>query len=311
MSYPINIMKRFFSILATLLFMTSAAMAQEQIPVEEMSFEIPHLSPDAKVLGMGGLSMTARSASHALYNNAATAAFSHTPFLISSSYYRQGKTDAYAVTGAFCFGNGNALQAGWRQYLYVGDSKDTSIDLGYSRRIGQQFAIGVVGRYMHQKREEVKVNALAVDLSAAYEVPIRNLGSYSTLRTGLKVSNIGGYLSDVDYALPLNVTAGVALDMHLTDEHEITVGTDMGYYCRPQSVRGYHMSVGAEYNLMQLIQIRGGYHYGEKEEAYCPSYATVGAGLRFLHIRVDFAYVFAKKDNPFRDTYSLSFGLDF
>ncbi len=45
------------------------------------------------------------------------------------------------------------------------------------------------------------------------------------------------------------------------------------------------MSVGAEYNLMQLVQLRTGYHYGERRDYY-PSYWTVGAGVRILHLRL-------------------------
>ena len=41
------------------------------------------------------------------------------------------------------------------------------------------------------------------------------------------------------------------------------------------------------------------------------SYWTVGAGLRILHLRLDFAYLFAKKHSLLRNTYSISFGLDF
>lgn len=49
----------------------------------------------------------------------------------------------------------------------------------------------------------------------------------------------------------MDLTAGVALDTFLSDVHEITVGTDLGYYFSPSKVRGFQMSVGAEYNLMQ------------------------------------------------------------
>ena len=56
----------------------------------------------------------------------------------------------------------------------------------------------------------------------------------------------------------MDFTVGAALDTFLTDAHEITVGTDLGYYFSPSSVRGFQMSVGAEYNLMQLVQLRTG-----------------------------------------------------
>ena len=134
-----------------------------------------------------------------------------------------------------------------------------------------------------------------MDLSAAYQLPLENVGSYSTLRAGAKLGNLGGYVHDTDYTLPMDFTVGAALDTFLTDAHEITVGTDLGYYFSPSSVRGFQMSVGAEYNLMQLVQLRTGYHYGERRD----------------YLRLDFAYLFAKKHTLLRNTYSISFGLDF
>ena len=171
-------------------------------------------------------------------------------------------------------------------------------------------AVGVVARYMHLKRPETSADALAVDLSAAWSHPLENVGSYSTLRAGAKLGNLGGYLRDTEYTLPMDFTVGAALDTFLTDAHEITVGTDLGYYFSPSAVRGFQMSLGVEYNLMQLIQLRAGYHYGERRDYY-PSYGSVGAGVRFLHLRLDFAYLIAKKQTLLHNTYSISFGLDF
>ena len=108
----------------------------------------------------------------------------------------------------------------------------------------------------------------------------------------------------------MDLTIGAALDTYLSDAHEITVGTDLGYYFSPGSVRGFQMAVGAEYNLMQLLQVRGGYHFGERR-AYYPSHWSVGMGARFLHLRLDFAYLIADRDTPLHNTYSISFGLDF
>ena len=211
----------------------------------------------------------------------------------------------------FCrFDNINLVQAGWRQSLREHGNNDMAVDLGYARRIGDRWAVGIVGRYMHLKRPDISADALAVDLSAAWQRPLENVGSYSTLRAGAKLGNLGGYLRDTEYTLPMDFTVGAALDTFLTDAHEITVGTDLGYYFSPSAVRGFQMSLGAEYNLMQLVQLRTGYHYSERRDYY-PSYWTVGAGLRILHLRLDFAYLFAKKHSLLRNTYSISFGLDF
>lgn len=267
-------------------------------------------TPDAKALGMGGVAMTTLSGSHAIYNNSATAIFSQMPSQVSSSYYGQGEFDYYAVTGFCRFDNVNMAQIGWRQYLRERGNNDMAVDLGYSRRLGERSAVGIVGRYMHLKRHDDTADALAVDLSVAWSQPLENVGSYSTLRVGGKLGNLGGYLGKTDYTLPMDLTAGVALDTFLTDAHEITVGADWGYYFSPARVRGFQMSVGAEYNLMQLIQLRAGYHYGERRNYY-PTYGSVGAGVRFLHLRLDFAYLIARKETLLHNTYSISFGLDF
>ena len=219
-------------------------------------------TPDAKALGMGGVAMTTLSGSHAIYNNSATAIFSQMPSQVSSSYYGQGEFDYYAVTGFCRFDNVNLAQIGWRQYLRERGNNDMAVDLGYSRRLGDRWAVGIVGRYMHLKRPDDTADALAVDLSAAWSMPLEN------------------------------------------------VGADWGYYFSPARVRGFQMSVGAEYNLMQLIQLRAGYHYGERRNYY-PTYGSVGAGVRFLHLRLDFAYLIARKETLLHNTYSISFGLDF
>ena len=267
-------------------------------------------SPDARVLGMGGVMMTNVSGSHAIYGNAAQQAFSYLPSQVASSYYGQNTFDYYAVTGFCRIDNANLLQAGWRQYLRERGNNDMAVDLGYSRRITDRWAIGVVGRYMHLKRPGASTDALAADLSLAYQQPLEGIGSFSMLRAGARLGNLGAYLDDADYTLPMDVTAGVALDTFFSDAHELTLGVDLGYYFSPKAVRGFQTSVGAEYNLMQLFQLRAGYHYGE-QRFYYPSYWSLGCGVRFLHLRLDFAYLFARKHTLLHNTYALSFGFDF
>ena len=46
-------------------------------------------------------------------------------------------------------------------------------------------------------------------------------------------------------------------------------------------------------------------------EPFYPNYATIGAGVRFLHIKLDFAYIFAARSTALHNTYSISFGFDF
>ncbi len=293
-------MKRFVILLAALTALHGALSAQEAT--------LP--TPDAKAIAMGGVTMTTLSSSHPIYNNAAITVFSMTPSQISSSYYGQGTFDYYAVSGSCRLDQANLLQAGWRQYLRERGNNDMAVDLGYTRKLNENWALGIVARYLRLNRPDISADALAADLSMAYQRPLENLGSYSALRIGAKLANLGAYLRETDYMLPMDLTVGAALDTFLSDAHEITVGADLGYYFYPKSVRGCQMAIGLEYNLMQLVQFRAGYHYGE-QRYYYPSYWSTGVGVRILHLRLDFAYLFAKEQTLLHNTYSLSFGFDF
>lgn len=186
-------MKRMLTLLAVLTAL--CGRAQEAV--------LPN--PDAKSMAMGGVAMTTLSGSHAIYGNSATAVFSMMPSQISSSYYGQGDFDSYAVSGYWRFDVCNLVQAGWRQYLRERGNSDMAVDLGYSRRIGERWALGLVGRYVHLSRPDGSADALAADVSAAYMLPL-DLGSYSTLRAGAKLGNLGGYLDGVGRSLPMDLT---------------------------------------------------------------------------------------------------------
>lgn len=265
---------------------------------------------DARALAMGGVTMTTVSGAHTLYNNAAATAFSPFPAKISTSYYGQADFDYYAVSGYWRPDRNNNIQAGWRQFLREKGNRDSALDLGYTRLVNDRWSVGVVARYMHLKRYEERADAVAVDLSVAWQKPIEGIGEFAMLRSGAKVANLGAFVEDTGYSLPMDVTAGVALETYFSDAHQLTVGLDAGYCFTPSAVRGFQAAVGAEYSLMQLIRLRAGYHIGERD-AYYPSFASFGAGISLLHIRVDFAYLLAEKNTLLRNTYSISFGLDF
>lgn len=293
------IMKRFF-VAALALVVVGTTSAQE--------LSLPLI--DARALAMGGVTMTSVAGAHTLYNNAAATAFSPYPARISSSYYGQADFDYYGVSGYWRPDRSNTFQAGWRQFLREKGNRDSALDLGYTRLVNEEWSVGVVARYMHLKRYEERADALAVDLSVAWQRPIEGIGEFALFRSGAKLSNLGGFVEDTGYSLPMDLTVGSALETYFSDAHQLTVGADVGYYFTPSAVRGFQASVGAEYSLMQLIRLRAGYHVGERK-AYYPSYASFGAGVSLLHLRVDFVYLLAEKESFLRNTYSISFGLDF
>lgn len=292
-------MKRLLTILL-------AVLGAVRLEAQEAAFP----TIDAGSLGMGGITMTTLSDAHTVYNNAAFTLFSRAPLQLSTSYYGQRDYDYYAASGYWRWNSRNALQIGWRRYLHGQGERDEAFDLGYSRRLGERFAVGIVGRYMHFGRPDGSADALAADLCAAWSLPIEALGHYSTVRLGAKLANLGTALGDAEMRLPVEFKAGAALDTFLSDAHEVTLAAEAGYCFTPSVVRGVQASVGVEYALMQLLQFRAGYHYGE-QKSYAPSYGSLGVGVRFLHLRLDFAYLLAARDSWLRNTYSITFGLDF
>ncbi len=285
--------------LATLAVLISGAAVAQNLP-----------SPDAKTLAMGGVEMTTFAGSHTIYNNMAMAAFGTQSFQLSSSYNRWEGIDYYTVTGSKRIGTHNTLQAGWRNYRYTADHRDMSFDLGYARNLNDNLALGVTGHYLNLKRPTATDHALSFDISMALRGDV-NVGEYGQWRVGARIEGLGGYFdSNAGSTLPLSLTAGAALDTYLSDAHQITVAADCGYNFKPSAVKGLHASLGAEYNLMQLFQLRAGYHLTENMP-YTSNYGSVGCGVRFMHLRLDFAYLIAKKSSPLHNMYSLSFGLDF
>lgn len=274
--------------------------------------ELPTLGLDAKSMAMGGVTTTTLSASHAIYNNAVCAPLSPTQAQLSASYLMLEEYNCYTASGFYTFALRNSLLAGWRQFRHAPGNNDMMVDLGYARRIGETWSVGLVARYAHYRRPTGGSDALAADLSVLYLLPLEEVGYYSNLRFGAKVTNLGSWVNSPlkGDLLPIGCSIGAAFDTFITDAHEITVAADLGGYFNPAYARSFQASVGAEYNLMQLVQFRCGYHYGGGAD-YAPSYGSFGAGVRFLHLRLDFAYLVAEKGSWAHNACNISFGFNF
>ena len=78
---------------------------------------------------------------------------------------------------------------------------------------------------------------------------------------------------------------------------------DAGYYF----TGGFAAAVGASYAFDDMVFVRAGYRYGGK--SVIPSYASVGAGVRFAGVKVDLAYVVSS--SPMANTLGVSLGYSF
>lgn len=269
--------------------------------------------PDAKTLGMGSVTMPSTDTTHPVFDNPASVAFAPQIAQISTSYYQQDELDYHAVSGYYNFDTRNILEAGWTRSSQS-DYKEMRLSAGYVRRLSDRVSLGIAASYLRYGSGKEAQNALAADLSVMYIRPMSLFGRFSTLRIGGKAGYLGAYIerrTDLENYMPFTVTAGAALDTHLSDGHELTLGFDLGECFVPKRLRALTFNIGAEYNLMQLLQFRAGYRITDRIHTDAVGQPTVGMGVRILHLRFDAAYIFGRDKLALKECFCLSFGMDF
>ncbi|MBQ9185806.1 MAG: PorV/PorQ family protein [Bacteroidales bacterium] len=157
---------------------------------------------------------------------------------------------------------------------------------GVGVRVADQFSIGANVRYLRQTITDGRaIDAFAGDVMLYYK-PLKELGlTAGVVSVGSKVKSILGE----SYSLP--ASAKVAGDYTLDIEGNIIrADVDLDYYFSGNLTAG----IGAEYGFADMVFIRAGYHYGE-DKSVLPSFAAIGAGLKFYGVKLDFAYLTANK----------------
>jgi hypothetical protein len=58
-----------------------------------------------------------------------------------------------------------------------------------------------------------------------------------------------------------------------------------------------------------MVSFRAGYRYGG--DSPIPSFASVGAGVKFSGVKLDLAYLIAGGDSPMKNTLAIGLGYSF
>ena len=127
-----------------------------------------------------------------------------------------------------------------------------------------------------------------------------------SLTLALGVSSLGSRVESASgamYSLPASLTFGAGYLAEFAETHRVEVLLDADWYF----AGALSAAVGAEYNWNRMVSVRAGYRYGG--ESVIPSYASVGAGVEFIGISLDLAYLIATGDSPMKNT--LTFGLGY
>lgn len=115
-----------------------------------------------------------------------------------------------------------------------------SFDVSLGRQFGNNFSLGLTGRYIHSNlsngafvagQQTKAANAVAADVSAYYKKPGQQFGKDALFAFGINISNIGTKISYADngvkYFLPTNLKMGVANTWYIDQYNEFTLAFDI------------------------------------------------------------------------------------
>jgi len=151
-------------------------------------------------------------------------------------------------------------------------------NLSYGHTVGQKLSLGITGKLINAKIDDVSANAYAVDLGSMYKVR-ENLTLAATLTNlGTKLT----FLSEGD-SLPLSAHFGAAYrpnnSLQLTAE---------GIYRKTGLASGH---AGVEWRPMPMIALRGGYRTDTTKGLSPMAGLTTGIGLEVWGQELSYAWL--------------------
>jgi hypothetical protein len=216
------------------------------------------ISPDARAGGMGDLGVaTSPDAASTFYNQSKIPfakkdigiGLTYTPwlkdlglndvYLLAASGYKK-LDDLQAVTASiryFSLGNIQFTDFSGNE-LGSGHPREFSVDLGYTRKLGDKLSVGLAGRYIYSNLASGYAasgstyqpgKTFAADISLFYHGVTEDKGGWNF---GLALTNLGGKIgytnsaTDKDY-IPSDLGLGATYTMVFNEDNKVMFGIDM------------------------------------------------------------------------------------
>lgn len=297
-------MKRFSLILLVLSGIPVAVSAQ--------GVSFLDYNPDAHALGVAGASAVDDATAFSVWNNAATTAFSEDKFSAGASFalwqpsfsnVRQAAVAGYGVISERL-----SINAGFRYDVYQPyDTADengiytgTFTPSGMQGTIGASFlaipslAVSVSASFVHSDIGGPKAaNTFCFDIGLLYK--------YRTFRAALTAANLGAsfnYGGASSYSLPSRVDLGLGYGIgYGHGRHTLDINAQGSYLLMTGGMRA---AAGLRYCFNGLVHVSAGYNCGLSESL--PNFASLGAGVSFWGVGLDFAYLMASAGTPMAGT---------
>ena len=257
---------------------------------------------DAASLGRAGTSLTATSgAAYSAFGNPAAVPFSEDRLDVGAGYTMWAPTKGNVVSagGAFNLKDRLGVAAGFSYGLNPAyditdgggavsgrfSPTDMQAGIGLSYRFLKFLSVGANISYATSSlSSDISYGAVAADVFV--------MARLAGLRVTAGVSDLGSKVTSASgarFALPTSVALGAGYGMTFAQKHGIDLMLDADYFLDG----GFAASAGVEYAMNGMVFARAGYRYGG--ESPLPSYASAGAGVRLLGIRLDIAYIFGSE----------------
>lgn len=273
---------------------------------------------DAASLGTAGANLTQTgSIANASFSNAAAIPFSDAKMDVAAGYtlwqpsavgtnmvnvgtaFNMNKKFGVAV--GFLYGINPAYDITGSNGSVKGQftPSDIHANVGLAYRFLPFLSLGAnVGYATSTLAEGYSYGALAADVFA--------MAKFAGLKVTAGVANVGTNVtsaSGTQFCLPGSVAVGAGYEATFADKHGIEALLDADYYFSGW----FAAAAGAAYTYNDLVTVRAGYRYGGQSPV--PSYASVGAGVKFVGLKLDLAYLIGS--GAAKNTLALSLGYSF
>ena len=288
-------MKKLLSLILALPLLAPALRAQ--------ALPLLYNPTDARSLALGGTGIAWRDGAASVDQNLSAAALSARSFAAGLSYahwapsigadsrfsmgswYRSG-TVAFGLSAKGSFARPATLYGAAGEPGEEFAPYDLAVALGAAWKAAPGLAVSANARVVSSSLgEQATGTSVCADLAAQY--------ASGPFRAGLGLSNLGAAIryGSSSYPLPLLARGGFTynnpwVDATLELDYLARAGlmAGIGVEARPLEKPG---QAGASW-----LALRAGYHYGPADKGL-PSFGSVGIGLEFSGLAIDFAYLFA------------------
>ena len=256
------------------------------------------INPDASAAALAGTGIARPADAYALENNLAAAALGGPRMDVAVGYGRwqpqAAGVNLLSAAGYYRVADKLAIGLQFKDFAYPAydimsaDGRvkgsfspvEMAVGLGAAYQLADGLSAGLSLRYVSSSlAEDGKGSAFGADLSLKYEK--------DGFQAGLAVGNLGTPVSygDQKYGQPGIVRGGGAYSVA-----GLTASVEVDYLFSGALMAG----LGLEYGIADIVFLRGGFHYGDAAKAI-PTYASLGLGVKYAGVHLDFAFLTASK----------------